>query len=188
MSELIREIEIRRAKRALDDLPIPQTVVDRIMLAATYAPSCSNKQPWRFVIVQSEEGRTKIQEGIASGNYWAKKAPLFILSCTRTDLDCQLSEGRNYAFFDLGLSVENLLLQATKEGLIAHPMAGFDPVKLKAFFAIPDDYVLMTVIAVAYPGGEAGLSEKHLETEHSQRARKSISEVIFPEVFPKDHA
>jgi hypothetical protein len=67
-------------------------------------------------------------------------------------------------------------------------MAGFDPVKLKAFFAIPDDYVLMTVIAVAYPGGEAGLSEKHLETEHSQRARKSISEVIFPEVFPKDHA
>ncbi|HOV62790.1 MAG TPA: nitroreductase family protein [Spirochaetia bacterium] len=183
MSELLHEIEIRRAQRALNDLPIPQVVVDRIMLAATYAPSCSNKQPWRYIVVQSEEGRSKVQEALSSGNYWAKKAPVFILAFTSTELDCKLSDSRDYASFDLGLSVMNLLLQATKEGLIAHPMAGFDPVQLKGYFSIPSEYVLFAVIAVAYSGSTDGLSEKHRESEHSQRQRKPLHDVVFADTF-----
>ncbi len=40
MSELVPEIEVRRAKRALSEKKIPSEVVGRIMTAATYAPSC----------------------------------------------------------------------------------------------------------------------------------------------------
>ena len=42
MSELIQEIEVRRAKRALSKKKIPSEVIGRIMTAATYAPSCVN--------------------------------------------------------------------------------------------------------------------------------------------------
>ena len=42
MSELIPEIQVRRAKRALSEKKIPSEVVGRIMTAATFAPSCFN--------------------------------------------------------------------------------------------------------------------------------------------------
>ena len=48
MGELIHEIEIRRAKRAIEEKEIPKEMMDRMMTAATYAPSCFNNQSWRF--------------------------------------------------------------------------------------------------------------------------------------------
>jgi nitroreductase len=42
MSELIPEIERRRAQRALSEKKIPSELVGRIMTAATFAPSCFN--------------------------------------------------------------------------------------------------------------------------------------------------
>jgi nitroreductase len=42
MSELIPEIDVRRAKRALSEKKIPLEVVERIMTAATFDPSCFN--------------------------------------------------------------------------------------------------------------------------------------------------
>ena len=178
MGELLREIEIRRAKRALSDKPIPAQIVERILHAATLAPSCSNSQSWRFVAVSDTGILDKVRENLSSGNYWAKKAPLVILAASKDELDCQLSDRRNYAFFDLGLATENLILQSFKEGLIAHPIAGFDPVGLKEVIGIPNEYTLLTLIIIGYPGDEAHLSEKHLESEHGERSRVAESQVI----------
>ncbi len=178
MSELIREIEIRRAKRALSDRPIPAQIVERILHAATLAPSCFNNQSWRFVAVSDAGVLDKVRENLSSGNYWAKKAPLVILAASKDDLDCQLSDGRNYAFFDLGLATENLILQSFKEGLIAHPIAGFNPVGVKEAMGIPNEYTLLTLIIIGFPGDEAHLSEKHLESEHGERSRVAESQVI----------
>jgi nitroreductase len=122
--------------------------------------------------------RDKVRENLSSGNYWAKKAPLVILAVSKDDLDCQLSNGRNYAFFDLGLATESLILQAFKEGLIAHPIAGFNPVGVKEVMGIPNEYTLLTLIIIGYPGDEAHLSEKHLESEHGERVRVAESQVI----------
>ncbi len=178
MGELLREIEIRRAKRALSDKPIPAQIVERILHAASLAPSCSNNQSWRFVAVTDAGILDKVRENLSSGNYWAKKSPLVIVAVSKDDLDCQLSDGRNYAFFDLGLATENLILQSIKEGLIAHPIAGFNPVGVKEVFGIPKEYILLTLIIIGYPGDEAHLSEKHLESEHGERSRVAESQVI----------
>ena len=48
------EIETRRARRGLNEKAIPEDVLARIMTAATYAPSCFNNQPWRFLIANRE--------------------------------------------------------------------------------------------------------------------------------------
>jgi nitroreductase len=178
MSELIREIEIRRAKRALSEEPIPTEVIERVLHAATLAPSCSNNQSWRYVSVSDGEVLEKIRDCLSSGNYWAKKAPLVILAASKYDLDCQLSDSRNYAFFDLGLATENLILQCFKEGLVAHPIAGFNPLKIKEAIGIPESFTLLTLIIVGYPGAETHLSEKHLESEHGERVRVPQSQVI----------
>ena len=178
MSELIQEIEVRRAKRALSEKKIPSEVVERIMTAATYAPSCFNKQSWRFLVVLDEEDLGKIHETLPDANYWVKKAPMVVAVATRHDLDCQLSDRRDYALFDCGLATENLVLQAFKEGLYAHPIAGFDPFKVKEKFSIPEDFIVITLVAVGYPGDDTLLNEKHKQLEHGPQIRKPESEVI----------
>lgn len=178
MEELIPEISIRRAKRALSDKKIPDEIVRRVMTAATMAPSCFNKQSWRFLVVADDEALKKTHDGLSGGNYWVKKAPAVVIVATKPELSCQLNDRRDYALFDCGLAVENLMLQSYKEGLYAHAIAGFDPFKIKAAFNIPDEYIIITLVAVGYPGDDATLNEKHRELEHSPRTRKPESEVI----------
>jgi nitroreductase len=178
MDNLISEIDMRRAKRALSEKRIPQEVIERIMTAATFAPSCFNNQSWRFLVVSDDEMLKKIHTALPDANYWVKKAPLVVIVVTKPDLDCQLSDRRDYALFDCGLATENLMLQAFREGLFAHAIAGFDPFKVKAGFNIPDDFIVITLVAVGYPGDDSFLNPKHKELEYSPRDRKPESEVI----------
>jgi len=178
MKELLNEIQQRRAKRALSEKTIPGEIVSRIMTAATYAPSCFNNQSWCFLVVTNHEALEKVHDALPNANYWVRKAPVIVVVATKPDLDCQLSDRRDYAFFDCGLAIENLMLQAFKEGLYAHAIAGYDPVKLKGGFHIPDQYIVIALVAVGYPGDDSHLSEKHKELENSPRDRKPESEVI----------
>lgn len=178
MHELLKEIDERRAKRALSDAPISSDTMTRIMTAATFAPSCFNNQSWRFLVITESETLFKTHDALNAANYWAKKAPALVAVVTKLDLDCQLSDGRDYAFFDCGLATQNLLLQAAKEGIYAHPMAGFDPHVVKKAFDIPDEFTVITLVALGYPGSDAHLNEKHRKAESSPRSRKPEQEVI----------
>lgn len=178
MTVILKEIEERRAKRALTDEKIPADVVARLMTAATYAPSCFNSQPWRFLVATEEQSLEALRKTLSGGNYWAKKAPLIVAVATKLALDARLSDGRDYALFGCGLATENLLLQAFSEGLYAHPMAGYDPLAVKEAFHIPEDYIVINLVAVGYPGPLDGLSEKHVAAENSERSRKDEAEVI----------
>jgi nitroreductase len=174
----IEEIEKRRAYRALSEEKIPEEVLERVLRAATYAPSCFNNQPWRFVAVTGDETLGRVKEHLAKGNYWAQKSPCIILVASRADLDCDLSDDRHYFLFDLGLASENLILQAFKEGLLAHPIAGFKPTGMKETVGIPEDYTLITCIILGYPGDETHLSEEHRRKERMERERKPLNEVV----------
>lgn len=178
MPGLLKEIEERRAKRAITEKEIPPDVIGRLMTAATFAPSCYNSQPWRFMVVTEQAGLDKLRGSFTEGNYWAKKAPLLVVVATKTSFDAMLSDNREYALFGCGLATENLLLQAVKEGLYAHPLAGFDPQVVKEAFNIPKDYIVINIVAVAYPGPPDGLSEKHVAAEQSERTRKDEEMVI----------
>ncbi len=74
MKDLLPEIEKIRAKRAISEKSIPMDVLKRVMAAATYAPSCFNNQPWRFIVVNQEEELEKVKSNLPDANYWAKKS------------------------------------------------------------------------------------------------------------------
>jgi nitroreductase len=90
-----------------------------------------------------------------------------------------LDAGRDYAFFDLGQAAMALQLQAQREGLYAHPMAGFSPSKLKNTLKMPPEFVLLCVVAVGKPGDPEKLAEGPRKSESSPRSRKALGEVIF---------
>jgi nitroreductase len=78
----------------------------------------------------------------------------------------------------------NLMLQATREGLYAHPIAGFAPRKAKAALGVPEDFVLVALIVCGKPGDPELLDERNRARESSARERKSLDEVAFRERWP----
>lgn len=182
---IMTEIAARRAFRGFSTRPVEQDVLERIIEAATLAPSCMNKQPWRFIVL-SQEQPERLAAGFAAlsgGNYWAHHAGALIFALTRADLDCQPADGRAYAPFDTGLAVGNMLLQAVHEGLIGHPMAGFSPDAVREAFPVAEGYTVMVAVAFGYPAESeeelSYLNEKHREAERAPRVRKPLEEVVF---------
>jgi nitroreductase len=176
---MIPEIEKRKARRALSDKPVPAEVLERIMGAAVLAPSCFNNQPWRFVVVEREPYLTAVKAALSENNYWAKPAPVIIVVCTKADLDCAPADGREYASFDTGLAAQNCILQAVKEGLVAHPIAGFSPDNVRSALGIPPDFTVITLIIMGYPGNPSLLNEKHRKAENSERIRLPRHQVVM---------
>ena len=117
---------------------------------------------------------------MAKGNEWTTRAPLIIVVTCREADDCKSSDRRNYFMFDCGLAIGQVELRATELGLLAHPIAGYDPLKVKAALGVPEEYVVMTLVICGYLGGdEALLSEKQKGWERTRPERKPLGETIF---------
>ncbi|MFP4662537.1 MAG: redoxin domain-containing protein [Halanaerobiales bacterium] len=173
------QIEERRARRSFaEDMKVPESMITQLIQAAHLAPSCFNNQPWRFSVINDSDKLNELAESIPSGNYWLKKAPVLIAVHSQEENDCQLSDRRDYYLFDTGIAVGNLLTQATQMGLIAHPVAGYDPEGFKEKLNIAEDHVLITVIGVGFPADVDYLSEQHQRVEESPRDRLDLAEVI----------
>jgi len=171
-------LRARKATRAIADRPIEPEKLEAILEAARLAPSCANNQPWRFLVLTEPDPLEKGREALSGGNYWAKTAPVLIFGYSRPDLDCQIGP-RQYYLFGLGLAVENVLLQATELNLVARPMAGFSPKKVREAFGLDDDLEVMVAIAIGYEGDLATLSEKHQAMSQAARERKPVEEIAF---------
>jgi nitroreductase len=121
-----------------------------------------------------EKGR----EALSKGNYWAKTAPVLIFGYSQPDWDCQIGGGREYYLFDLGLAVENLMLAATELDLVARPMAGFSPRKVREAFGFSEEVSVMVAIAVGYEGDISTLDEKKQAVSRAPRERKPLEEIV----------
>lgn len=177
-------IFVRRAKRAISSEPVSQEILTRLIEAAHLAPSCFNNQPWRFVVAQGEV-LERVKKALPGGNYWALPAPAIVAVAAHPEQDCRLSDNRDYFLFDCGMAVGFLMIQATQMGLVAHPIAGYDPIAVKEALGIPKDYVLITLVVIARPGDPEKLSEKHRAIELGPRERKPLSTVLGWNRFPE---
>lgn len=178
--DVVEAIRTRRAKRALQDKLIEDEKVEALIEAARLAPSCNNFQPWRLTFVRGKEALDAVKAGMNKGNGWTFRSPLIIVVAAKEDDDCMLSDRRNYFLFGCGLAIGELMLRATELGLIAHPIAGFDPVKVRAAVGVPEQYIIITTVICGYPGGDdALLSEKQKAIEKARPERKPVGENIF---------
>jgi glutaredoxin-dependent peroxiredoxin len=184
MKLILADIERRRARRALSPEAIAREDVETLLAAAHLAPSCNNSQPWRFVVADDPDTLEKVKGALSGGNYWAKQAPVIIAVASRRDLDCMLSDDRDYFLFGCGMAIGNLMAQATSMGLIAHPIGGYKPELVKAALGIPESYVVITLVIVGRPGDVAQLSDKHRAIELGPRERRPLEAVAAWNAFP----
>ncbi len=171
-------LRARKSGRIIDpNRTIESEKILSLLEAGRWAPSCSNNQPWRFVVSRgiSLEG---VKTCLHPGNEWAKRAPLIVTVASKADLDCLIA-GREYYLLGLGLAIENFLLQAVHLGLIGHPIAGFNEEKVKAVLKIPKEYRVHVLLIVGYPGFEKDVDESILAKEKAPRIRKPLEEIAF---------
>lgn len=172
----------RRSGRSFSPKPLNADTIGSLLEAARWAPSCSNEQPWNFIVTEKEKpqsGHDRLLACLVEFNIeWAQHAPLLILSVARLNFAATGKPNR-HALYDVGQAAANLALQATALGLIAHPMAGFDVEKARREFAIPADHEPATAIAVGYPGNPALLSDKLQKRELAPRQRKPLADFVF---------
>lgn len=176
----------RRSARALD----PNKLVTNVEIlalceAARWAPSAMNAQPWSFLVLKKYEANYQVAFDILSeGNkIWVKNAPILIIAFAET-INESTGKTNPTAYFDTGLAVENLIIQAVELGLIAHPMSGFDHYLLDRNLGIPENYKSVVIIAIGHPGNINELANDDLiNKEKAERVRKDISVNFFKSSF-----
>jgi len=178
--EVVDAIRARRARRAISDKPVEEEKIQALIEAVRLSASCFNNQPWRLVLCKGKEALSAIKGTLSKGNVWAARSPLIIVVAAKPPEDCQLSDKRDYFLFSTGLAIGQLELRATELGLIAHPIAGFDPLKAKELLGIPQDYVVITYVIVGYLSPDDSLlSDKQKDAEPARPERKPLGENIF---------
>jgi len=177
--ELIRN---RWSPRAYSDRPVEKDQLLSLLEAARWAPSSYNHQPWRFIVATKDditEYNRLLSTLVEFNQGWAKNAPVLILAVAKLHFD----DGKlnRHAFHDIGLALENLIIQATSLGLSTHQIAGFQADLARKEYGIPDEYEPATVITVGYAGDPQSLPDGLRERELAPRVRKTLKEIVFTE-------
>ncbi|MDO9281327.1 MAG: nitroreductase family protein [Methylotenera sp.] len=179
----------RWSGRAYDDKKaVSHEQVVGLLEAARWAPSCFGDQPWRFIVWNKNTDAKAWQlafDCLVAGNQaWVKDAPVLLLVCADTLFNHNQQPNR-WAQYDTGAAAENLCLQASSMGLMAHQMGGFNADATRDAFAIPAQYVPMAMIAVGYPADIANLEGEILSRETAERNRRPLNELFFANSWDK---
>ena len=135
----------RKSVRKFKPENVPDELIDKLLKAGMQAPSSCNSQPWDFIVVSNDEDK----EAISKMHKFAKPAAnashliVTIGNLNRAKVIGMIEQ-------DLGACNENILLQATHEGLGA-VWLGFHPIEertlmLKEYLNIPDYCIPFSVI------------------------------------------
>ena len=172
----ISEVILNRwSPRAYDTKPVADEVLNRIFEAARWAPSAFNYQPWRFIVAKTPEQLEKFYPFFIEANLlWVKNAPVIAILVSEKSYDMHK--------FDTGTAWGFLALQATKEGLITHPMTGMDKEKAREVLGVPDEYEIQIAIAIGYQGDASLLPEK-LQAREVPSLRRPLEEIVFEGTF-----
>lgn len=153
-----------------------------LLEAARWAPSCFGDQPWRYVVCNKADNIQAWQAAfdcLVPGNQsWAVDAPVLLLICADT-LFSHNDKPNKWAAYDTGAATENLCLQATALGLMAHQMGGFDADKARTTFNVPERYQILAMVTVGYQAAVESLSGEVKERELAARSRKPLEELFF---------
>jgi len=177
----------RWSGRAYDaSQPVSQAQVVSLLEAARWAPSCFGDQPWRYVFCNKADNMQAWQAAfdcLVPGNQgWAVNAPVLLLICADT-LFGHNDKPNKWAAYDTGAATENLCLQATALGLMAHQMGGFDADKARATFNVPERYQILAMVTVGYQAAVEGLSDEDKTRELAARSRKPLEALFFNGVW-----
>ena len=145
--ELIRS---RYSVRAYDPRPVEEDKLARVFEAARLAPTASNRQPFRIMVVQTKGREAEL--GRIYGRPWFVQAPLVLAVCAvPAESWVRKSDGWNAAELDAAIAADHLILAAAEEGLGTCWIAAFDPEAAREVLGLPEGIVPVVFTPLGYP-------------------------------------
>ena len=179
--ELRDAIRERRSIRVFESRPVDRATIDRLVDAATYAPSRFNIQPWHFHIATGE-ARRRVAEVMAMNTAYVQEyldvlgpevvehaarfyadlggAPVIIgISSKHVDDPTERLDDA----ISVGAALQSFLLAVVDEGLAACSLSAPHWVRdrLIEAFEIPEDSDLMALIVLGYGQETPHDKERH---------------------------
>lgn len=167
---VIDAIKARRSIRKFQNKPIPTEKLEKILDAGRWAPSASNRQAWKFVIVQNIEKRKKLAEASRNQTF-VGEAPTIIIAVSLNP-DYVMSCGVPSYAVDISTALDHMMLAAVEEELGTCWIGAFHQQTVKNLLNIPEEYKVVALLPIGYP------AEKP-----EPRPRKSLNQIICFEQF-----
>ena len=161
--EILNAIKKRQSIRKYLIKPVDKNLIEKVVDAGRFAATARNVQPWKFVVVTDREKLDKLVE-INDYADFLKEAPVCILVFCKTDAKYYLEDGC--------AATQNILVAAADFGLGTCWIAGDKKPyidKIAALVNAPEDYSLVSSIALGYP----------IENHPSQPSKLSLKEVLY---------
>ena len=147
--DVMEAIKKRYSVRSYQDRAVETEKLDSILEAARLAPSASNRQEWRFVVVQDKGIRQRLMQA-AKDQAFVGQAPVVIAACAKTDSHIMTCGQQCYPI-DVAIAVEHMALKATEEGLGTCWVGAFYEDKIKEILGIPQDIRVVALLVLGYP-------------------------------------
>ncbi len=165
---VIDAIKTRKSVRAYLDRPVEEEKLSLILEAARLAPSASNRQEWRFVLVRDVETRNKLAAAARNQDF-VGQAPVLIVACAETD-EHLMSCGQACYPIDVAIALDHITLAAVELGLGTCWIGAFDEMEVKKILGIPEKgFRVVELMPLGYPADPQAIGKKRFPTERIVR-------------------
>lgn len=159
-------IASKRDQREYADRDIPEDVARRILDAGRIAGSARNKQPWRFLVLETSGLREQVAETVYSpANIRSSKLAVALVT-------------QGGATFDAGRAAQNMMLAAWNEGVTSCPNGMPDRDATGQLLEIGEGQQVIMIISFGYPAKPRDLNERTGEEWIARAKRKPRDEVV----------
>ena len=168
--ELKDAIRKRESVRDYEDKPVPEEKLLKVLEAARLAPSASNRQEWRFIVVREAKKRRELSQA-AGGQPHLAAAPV-VIAAVATMPEYVMSCGVPAYAVDLAIAVDHMTLAAVEEGLGTCWIGAFSQEKAREILNVPENYRVVTIMPLGFP-----------KQTGRPKIRKSLDEIVCYETF-----
>ena len=170
MDKFIDLVSARRSVRGYLPKPVEQEKLDCIFECVRLAPSACNLQPWRFLVLKSEDACNDLRK--CYNRDWFNEAPMYIIACADHNVAWHReSDGKDHSDVDVSIAVEHLCLAAEEQGLGTCWVCNFDTILCRKLFYLPEFIEPIALIPIGYPS----------DSQSKPKVRKEIKD-IFQEI------
>jgi nitroreductase len=149
--ELMETILTRRSIRSYDERPIPEDILKQVLDAARNAPSGSNREPTRLVVVQDAQRRDALAQ-LCSHQKFVGQAPVVVAVVVKSIAWNRGNfMGEYSSLVDGAIVLDHLTLAARNFDLGTCWIGAFDNDQVKDFLQIPEGWNVVGLTPIGYP-------------------------------------
>lgn len=155
-------LELAKARcsiRKFGDRKIEDEKLEKILEAGRVAPTATNAQSQRIIVVRSEEALENLK-GSTRCHY---NAPLAMIVCYDSRVSWKNFSGVDEGIVDASIVTTHMMLEAWELGVGSCWVGAYDENEVRRRFKLPQEIVPVSILVMGYPADDANPAPPHFK-------------------------